>query len=50
MSYFCKARLVGACIKGRELMDMARRTRNEKLKEHQYVEEYARCLESKRVE
>ena len=28
----------------------ARRIRSEKLREHQYMEGYARCLKSKRVE
>ena len=31
-------------------MDRARRIRSEKLREHQYREEYARSLEGKRVE
>ena len=31
-------------------MDRARRIRSEKLREHQYKEEYARSLEGKRVE
>ena len=41
----CKVRLVG-----RKVVDRARRIRSEKLREHQYREEYARSLEGKRVE
>ena len=37
----CKSRLVGACIK---------RIKSEKLREHQYIEGYAKYLESKKVE
>ena len=32
-----------------EVVNGARRIRREKLREHQYMEGYARCLESKRV-
>ena len=46
----CKVRLVGTWIKRREVVDRARRIRSEKLREHQYREEYARSLEEKRVE
>ena len=35
---------------GREVVNEPRRTRSEKLREHQYRGGYARCLESKRVE
>ena len=45
-----KVRLVGTWIKRREVMDRARRIRSEKLREHQYREEYARSLEGKRIE
>ena len=41
----CKVRLVGRWIKRKEVVDRARRNRSEKLKEHQYREEYARFLE-----
>ena len=34
-------------IARREMANGARRIRSEKLKEHQYMEGYARCLESK---
>ena len=37
-------------IKRRKGVDGARRIRNEKLKEHQYREGYARSLEGKKVE
>ena len=46
----CKVRLVGTWIKRREVVDEARRIRNEKLREHQYREGYARSLEGKGVE
>ena len=42
--------MVGIWIKRREVVDRARRIRSEKLREHQYREEYARSLERKRVE
>ena len=45
----CKVRLVGTRIKRRVVVDGAR-IRSEKLREHQYREEYARSLEGKRVE
>ena len=46
----CKARLVGALIKRREVVVEARRIRSEKQREHQYIEGYARSLEEKIVE
>ena len=46
----CKVRLVGAWIKMREVVVGARRVRSEKLREHQYREEYARTLEGEGVE
>ena len=46
----CKVRLVGAWIKRRGVVLGARRIRSEKLREHQYREEYARSLEGKGVE
>ena len=49
----CKVRLVGwrgPWIKRREVVVRAKRTRSEKLREHQYREEFARSLEGKRVE
>ena len=45
----CKVRLVGAWIKKKEVVIGARRTRNEKLREHQYREGYARSLEGKGI-
>ena len=45
-----KVRLEGTWIKMRVVVDGARRGRSEKLREHQYREEYARTLEGKRVE
>ena len=45
----CKVRLVGTCIKRRDVVDRARRIRSEQLREHQY-REYARSHEGKRVE
>ena len=45
----CKVRLVGAWIKRREVVVGARRTRSEKLREHQYRKRYARSLEGKGV-
>ena len=41
---------MGTWNKRREVVDRATRIRSEKLKEHQYREEYARSLERKRVE
>ena len=41
----CKVRLVGAWIKRKEMVVEVRRIRSEKLREHQYREEYARSLE-----
>ena len=35
-----KGRLVGAWIKRREVVNGAKRTRSEKLSEHQYIEGY----------
>ena len=46
----CKVRFVGTWIKRREVVDGTRRIRSEKLREHQYREEYTRSLEGKRVE
>ena len=48
----CKFRLIGAWIKRREVVVVGarRRTRNEKLRKHQYREGYARSLEGKGVE
>ena len=45
-----KVRLAGAWVKKREVVVRARRIRSEKLKEHQYREEYARSLERKGIE
>ena len=41
---------MGEWIKKREVVNGARRIRNENLREHQYREGYAKCLENKRVE
>ena len=41
---------MGTWIKRREGVTGARRIRSEKLREHQYIERYARCLKNKRVE
>ena len=46
----CKVRLVGTWIKRREVVNEARRTKSEKLREHQCKERYARSIENKRVE
>ena len=46
----CKVRLVGEWNKRCEVAVGARRARNEKLRERQYGEGYARSLEGKRVE
>ena len=46
----CKVRLVGAWIKRREVVVGAKSIRNEKLREHQYREEYASSLEGKELE
>ena len=43
----CKARLVGAWIKRREVVVGAWKIRSEKLREHHYREAYARSLEGK---
>ena len=45
----CKVRLVGAWIKGGEIVDGAKRIRSEKLREHQCREGYARSLKGKRL-
>ena len=45
-----KVRLVEAWITRREVMVGARRIRSEKLRDHQYREEYARSLEGKGIE
>ena len=37
-------------MKRREVVIGARRIRSEKLREHQYIEGYVKCLESKRLE
>ena len=41
---------MGAWIKRREILNGSRTIRSEKMREHQYMEGYARCLERKRVE
>ena len=41
---------MGSCIKNRVVVKGARRIRNEKLREHQYRERYARCLENMTAE
>ena len=41
---------MGAWIKRKKVMNMARTIRSEKLRVHQYAGGYARCFESKRVE
>ena len=46
----CKARLVGAWIKIREVVFGTRRIKSEKLKEHQYRKGYVRPLEGKELE
>ena len=46
----CKVRLVEAWVKRREVVVWTRRIRNEKLREHQYREGYARFLEGKGVD
>ena len=47
----CKVRLVRAWIKRREVVVVGdRRIRTKKLKEQQYREVYARCIEGKGVE
>ena len=43
----CKVRLVGTRIKRREVVVGARRIKNEKLREDQYREGYARSLEGR---
>ena len=48
--FYCVVRLVGAWIKRRELVVEDRRIINEKLREDQYREGYARSLEGKGVE
>ena len=45
-----RARLVGTWIKRREVVNGARRIRNEKFRDYQYMQGYHTCLESKRVE
>ena len=45
----CKVRLA-IWIKRREVVNEVRRIKSKKLREHQYIEGYARCPESKRVE
>ena len=47
--FLCKVRLVGAWIK-RVVVFGAWRTRSKKLREHQYIEGYARSLGGKGVE
>ena len=42
--------MVGAWIKIREVVVGARRIKSEKLREHQYIEGYARCFEGREVE
>ena len=46
----CKVRLVGVWIKRREVVNGVRWTRSENFREHQCMEGYGRCLESKVVE
>ena len=46
----CKVGLAGTWIKRREVVNGTRIIRSEKLREHQYIEGYAWCLESKRVQ
>ena len=46
----CKVRLVGTWINRRDVVNGDRRIRSEKLGEYQYIQGYARCLASKRVE
>ena len=46
----CKVRLVGTCIKRREVVVGARRIRSEKLREDWYKEGYGRSFKGKRVE
>ena len=46
----CKVRLVGTWIKRREVVIESRKLRNEKLREQQYIEEYVRYFESKKLE
>ena len=46
----CKVRLVVAWIKRIEIENEDRSIGSEKLREHQNIEGYARCLESERVE
>ena len=45
----CKVRLVGVWIKSREVVNRARRSRSEKLREHQYREGYSTSLDGKKV-
>ena len=40
----CKVRLIGTWIKRREVVDGVRSIRSEKLKEHQYIQGYAKSL------
>ena len=46
----CKVKLVPTWIKSREVVNGARRIRNEKWREHQYMEGYTRCLKSKSID
>ena len=41
--------MVGTWTKRGEVVNRARRIRNEKLREHQYIEGYAKCFENKKV-
>ena len=45
-----KIRWKGEWIKGKDMVNVARMIRGEKLREHQYIEGNTRCLESKNVE
>ena len=46
----CKARLLGAWIKRKELVVKARRIRSEKLRKYKFREGYVRSLEGKGVD
>ena len=45
----CKVKLVGVWFKRREVVNGVRRI-SEKLRDHQHMEGYAKCLESKGTE
>ena len=46
----CKVRLVGEWFKRREVVIRVMMIKNVKLREHQRIEGYACCIESKKVE